>query len=740
MQLHRNLGVFFLLAFQFASAAREQTNHEANPIRRVVTMLQMMQNKVEAEAKKTVELFDKFMCYCETTQGELEKSIAEANDKIPQLESEIKTATEQKTQGDGELVQHKADREDANEAIEKATGIRKKENVAFLKESAETKSNIDALGKAIAAISKGLGDSFLQTPAAGVLRRLTLTQDLSTPDRDVLSAFLSQQSGDNSPGSSEILGMLKQMKEDMEKDLADLIATEEGMEADFQALVAAKKKEIAADTHAIETKTARVGELELEKVTLSHDLEDTSESLAEDSKMLAALLKDCEAKKKEHEAKAKMTAQELVAIADTIKMLNDDDALDLFKKTLPSAAASFIQLKQTPQQTRENALHVLNQARRHGVRGVPLDFIALALRGKSAGFEKIIKLIDDMVVLLGKEQKGDDKKKEYCAAEFDKAEDTIKELQKSSDDAGKVIDEQEEVIKSVTEEIEALEAGITELDKSVAVATETRKEEHAEATENLAANNAAKELIEMAKNRLNKFYNPKLYKAPPKRELSEEERITLNMGGTLAPTNPPGGIAGTGISALDQEPAFLQVKARTYTDEEDSEEDDDQGDAPWDRKNAQQFFQKQGEAASGVIAMMDGLKNELEAEIQEMEMEEKSAQEDYVALMADAAAKRATDSKSVTVKEGAKAELEDEIQKTKDAKKATDGELIESNKYLAELHDDCDFLVEHYEERKEARTNELDALGKAKAVLSGADYSFVQTSQKKQLRLVNRKY
>merc|ERR1719231_270907 len=168
--------------------------------------------------------------------------------------------------------------------------------------------------------------------------------------------------------------------------------------------------------------------------------------------------------------------------------------------------------------------------------------------------------------------------------------------------------------------------------------------------------------------------------------------------------------------------------------------DDDEDDTPWDRKSSQQFLQKQGEAASGVIAMMDGLKNELEAEIQEMQMEEKDAQEDYVALMADAAEKRATDSKAMTVKEGAKAELEDDIQKTKDAKKATDGELAEANKYLAELHDDCDFLVEHYAERKEARTNEIDALGKAKAVLSGADYSFVQTSQKKQLRLVNRRY
>merc|ERR1719301_146945 len=108
------------------------------------------------------------------------------------------------------------------------------------------------------------------------------------------------------------------------------------------------------------------------------------------------------------------------------------------------------------------------------------------------------------------------------------------------------------MIKTLTEEMDALKTSIEELDVSVAKATEQRKDENAEFTETLAANNAAKELIAFAKNRMQKFYNPKLYKPPPKRELSEEERITLNMGGTLAPTNPPGGIAGTGISALEE--------------------------------------------------------------------------------------------------------------------------------------------------------------------------------------------
>merc|ERR1719498_1722029 len=104
--------------------------------------------------------------------------------------------------------------------------------------------------------------------------------------------------------------------------------------------------------------------------------------------------------------------------------------------------------------------------------------------------------------------------------------------------------------------MKALEAGIVELDKSVAEATEQRKEENADFTELMASDTAAKDLLGFAKNRLNKFYNPKLYKAPPKRDLSAEDSIVTSMGGTLAPTNPPGGIAGTGIS-------FAQVSAHS---------------------------------------------------------------------------------------------------------------------------------------------------------------------------------
>merc|ERR1719359_1329192 len=147
-------------------------------------------------------------------------------------------------------------------------------------------------------------------------------------------------------------------------------------------------------------------------------------------------------------------------------------------------------------------------------------------------------MIDDMIKLLNDEQKTDDEKKAYCETELDLADDEKKALERAISDLEKAIEENTATVAQLTEEIAALEQGIKDLDKQVAEATEQRKADHADFVEDLAANSAAKDIIEIAKNRLNKFYNPKLHRAPPKRELSREERITVNMGGTAPPTPP----------------------------------------------------------------------------------------------------------------------------------------------------------------------------------------------------------
>jgi len=657
----------------------------ANPIRKVVTLLQDMQKKVESEGATEDELFEKFQCYCKNGKVTLAESIEAAETKIPQLESQIEEMGGAAAQLVEDLKNHKADREAAKEAQATATATREKEAAAFAKEHAESTANLEAATKATAAITKGLGGSFLQTGAAAVLRRLVLTQDMTNDARDDLTNFLAGGNQEYAPGSDEIVGILKQMMDTMQKDLADVIAQEDEAKKEYDGLMGAKEKEIASLTKAIEEKTKRVGEVGVELVNLKEDLDDTSESLAEDKKFLKDLDGNCETKAKEYEATVKTRQEELLAIADTIKMLNSDDALDLFKKTLPSSAASLLQIDLSEKQVRNQALRALSKGRGHKNFGI--DLIALALRSKGgANFDKVLKMIDDMVILLGKEQVDDDDKKAYCAKEFDESDDKKKVLERSVSDLTKAIEEASGTVATTVEEIKALEEGIVKLDKEVAGATEQRKEEHEEFTSTLAGNNGALALIEMAKNRMNKFYNPKLAKFIQ----------------TEAPAE-----------------AFIQLRLRTRL-----------MDAP---ALVQHRTKKQ--ESSGVIAMMDGLLADLNKEILEMELTEKDAQGDYETMVNDAAEKRGADSKSIEEKEGARAALEAEVVKMGDHKASEEAELMATKQYISELHADCDWLIDNFETRKEARTNEIDAMKKAKAVLSGAgfvqtDDSLVQTARR----------
>lgn len=687
-----------------APAAGEDTVVNANPIRKVVTMLQSMQKKVEAEGVKEKALFDKFMCYCKTGAGDLQKSIDNAGVKVPQLGSDIKESEEQLVQTKQELKQAQADRSNAKAAIETATAQREKEATAFASEKAEYDATISAISRAVAALEKGMGGAFLQTQAAKVLRQLIESkQDMLESDRQGLMAFLSaSHDSEYTPSSGEVTGILKSMGDDMAKSLADATDKENSAVKSFNELVAAKKKEVDALTKAIETKTLRVGELGVSIVQMKNDLTDSEAGLIEDKKLISELGSTCKTKEGEHTDNVKNRADELVALSETIKILNDDDALELFKKTLPGTGSSLVQVDARSLAARERAFAALADARRANQPDrARIDLIGIALRGKAADFTKVIRLIDEMVSLLKEEQAHDENKKEYCVMQLDTMDDKRKSLESSIAGTETAIEEAKEGIATLKEDIKALEKGIKALDKAVVEATEQRQEEHEEHTELMAADSAAKELLLFAKNRLQKFYNPKLYKPAAKRELTSQDRIVVNMGGSLEPTAAPGGIAGTGIS-------FAEVSAHVQ-----------QPEAPG-------AYSKKSEESSGVMAMIDLLVKDLDKELTESETEEKQSQRDYEELMRDSAEKRALDSTALTDKTSAKASLEGDLEANTESKASETKELMATFEFISSLHAECDWLLQYFDVRKEARSGEIDALGKAKDVLSGADYSFVQ--------------
>ena len=360
------------------------------------------------------------------------------------------------------------------------------------------------------------------------------------------------------------MGMLKAMLEEMEGDLSTAEKDEAAAVAGFEELSAAKAAEIASATSAIESKTKRSGEVAVEVVQTKDDLEDTLAEVKETQAFLGDLGKQCAEKKADWSERQKMRAEEISAISEAIKVLNDDDALDLFKKTVPSMVQTGYQFLQKGKGKASIALRaktiLVSLMQKSQVHATVFSLLTSALKSKSVDFSKITAQIDGMIDVLGKEQDDDDKQKVFCDEEFTKTSAEKKETEEKLASLAASIEEMSSTVATLKSEIETLSAEIKALDKAVAEATETRKEEHGTFLQTQAEGSAAVQLVEAAKNKLYKFYNPTMYKAPERRELTEEERIMV-ANGQPDPRDAEEaavagqGIAGTGITV------FAEVRA-----------------------------------------------------------------------------------------------------------------------------------------------------------------------------------
>merc|ERR1719172_442767 len=659
--------------------------------------------------KAAEEAFEKFMCYCDGNTDGMKKSVEEGAQKAAELSSKLEALKAEKTQLEQELKDHQSSRETAKQDQEKAASIREKEKADFEAAAMDMTTNIEAMKGAIAALEKGLG--FIQMAASqkdAVQRMVASTSQLDDYQRESVMDLL--QGKETAQSSGEITGMLKAMLEEMEGDLATAKKDEATAASGFEELTAAKEAEIASATSAIESKTKRSGEVAVEVVQTQDDMEDTEKEAKETQAFIGDLVKQCAEKKAAWAERQKTRAEEISAISEAIKVLNDDDALDLFKKTLSlsqtSSEMGFIQQKSTTK-NQLRARNVISSLMTKGsAHHAELALIEFGLKTKAKKFDptKILAMIDGMVKVLGEEQKDDDATKAYCDKEFEKTSQEKADTEKAIETSTAAIEEMTDESATLAEEIASLQKEVKTLDKAVAEATEQRKEEHGEFITFQTENGAAVQLIEKAKNKLFKFYRPNQYKEAPTKELTEEEKILAASGRSdMIATAAPELIAGT------TQTAFTQLHQHTAAAPPPPP-------ATWDA------YQKKDGKSNGVIALMDMLMKELQDGITEAENEEKTAQTDYERLMSESTESRATMVESITSKEVAKADLDTKIEATKEKKTSEEAQLMSIKQTLTQLHADCDFLIENYDLRKAARENEVEGLKNAKSVLSGANF------------------
>merc|ERR1719247_627981 len=640
-------------------------------------------------------MYDKFMCYCDGNTDEMAKSVEEAAQRITELKAKLESSIAEKDQLDMELIAHKQDREAANQDLAKATAIREKEHAEYLELTGESKANLDAMTSAIAALEKGMGSGFLQSKTQLLDRLhkiLNTAQTLDNYQRSVVTSFLSggqNPYGDYHSQSGEIVGILKTMKDEMDKSLNGAVSDEETAAKGYEELAAAKKEEISAASAAIESKTQRSGTLAVTITTTKGDVKDTTNEMNDTEAFLANLKVECGEKKKEWAVRCQIRAEEVAAISAAIKVLNDDDALDLFKKTLSlnqgpaGSQLGFIQQHEAQHNRAQQALQQL-QSSKVDQKNLQVQFLENALKAKSVDFSKVIKMVEEMEVVLKEEQASDDAQKSFCDKDIAKSEKEEKDTEEEIASSAALIEECKEASAATADEIAVLQKEIKELDLAVAEATEQRKEEHGEYIQFMEENNAAVQLLQKAKNKLNKFYRPSQYVAET----------------TAAPI------------MLSQMDGFAFVQVNVHHKE-----------APPPPPETWGAYKKKSGKSNGALALLNRLSKDLQDGIADAEHDEKTSQKDYETLMSDSQTSRAQKAESITEKEASKADLDLKTETTIEKKTALEQDLLNIKDYLSKLHAQCDFLTENYDVRKAARDTELESLANAKAVLSGADFS-----------------
>jgi len=732
----------FLLAFQSVAMQVDESDAStdaANPLAKIITMMEDMKAELEKEAKDEKELFEEAMCICKKGEKELGGVITFSTAEIERLESAVESGTATKAKLGSELKDHATDKEETTKALEEATVIREKENAKFKETEADMKSNLDGLSQAIPLIEQQpAGASFLQGVGGSdhAAKLLRIVQDeaqryLSADKRETITSFLenSVSGGEEQPelsaGVAEILGILKSMKDEMSADLDEISKDEHTAAVGYQEMKETKSKHLTLLSETILDKEKREGEATLALAEDKDSLDDTNEELANAQKYLAQLQKACETKASQRDVRAKMRMDEITALSEAITILSDDDATAAIKKATGNEPALLTMKRQKPQRgywalvQKTATLKEKTDAHKRKRPLLKLLSVKTATHEQSedlftmtrpAGIDKdgsaavkvVNFMIDNMVHQLHNDDIDDEHKKDWCFNETDVMTRVQEEKTVLEDTLNTSIAEMTEQFNSLTTEIKELEDTIYQQDQTVLKATAQRKEEHDEFVKTYAATDTALRLLDRAATKLNRIYNPEMQKA--KEEAVKQKALEE---------------AGLGLLQKSSKAAVQLHSSKKASDKVD----------PIVLPDTPVEYEKK--ESGGLIGLMDKLKSELKADSKEAEVDEKYATRDYVALMKDQKVMRAQNVKSLHTKQAQGAELDEKIQQDTQMQEFTIQELAALKVYLRQLDIECTFIMKNYEARHDVRVGEEMGLEGAETIVTKEEPPTHEGTEKK---------
>merc|ERR550532_2836305 len=246
------------------------------------------------------------------------------------------------------------------------------------------------------------------------------------------------------PQSGEIFGILTQMLETFQGNLAQSQKEENENQKAYEDLKAAKEAEIAAGQEQIDKKTGELADTDEKNAQAKEDLEDTKKSLSADEEFLMMLKEKCSMTDKEWEERQKTRQLEMEAVSKALAVLSGDDAHDLFTRTFNPA---FLQMNRQDSRRVEASRVLMSAARK--LNNPKLS--NLAYRVRLDAFTRVKKAIDDMVAQLLKEKADEIKHKDFCTDEFNKNQLQTEKKEREKKDLIAKTEDLEMTIKSLAD-------------------------------------------------------------------------------------------------------------------------------------------------------------------------------------------------------------------------------------------------------------------------------------------------
>ncbi|CAK9080464.1 unnamed protein product [Durusdinium trenchii] len=634
----------------------------ARPVTKVVNLLKGMQSNLEKEAKEDEDTHEKMQCWCKTNGDEKAKSIEEAQTHIKALESRVEELGATSSRLATEITHAKEEISSNQAALKTAEELRKKQVAEFQADEKDLAQSTTSVDKALDVI--GSNPSFLQMSKGRVVNALTQLKVVLSKHERLLTKEQRQKVEQLLKNPSKFRSQFLQQ----DPSASGVAGVLSGLKDSFQGQLTDLKKQESQDKEAHEglvkakTEEIQAGKKQLEAKSeqkASADLE--REQSKQDIKDTTAALK----------ADGTVSAE----VKEKCAAMDDDyEKRSKLRLNEQSAVSKTIQIL-TADEAHDvfgksfgtSFLQVSSEdARRERVvavlaaAGKKLDarLTTLALTLKLDTFEKVKKAIDEMKADLKKQQAAEVVKKDWCVEEIQKTKLQTQDKTRSEQQKLAELETLKSRVSQLTADLKSLDSEVAEMNKQTQIAGQNREKENKDVQTVVEEQRQTQQLLKEASASLKKFY-------------------------------------------AKEAPAFIQAKKSTSDEPEFKD-------------------YKEQSASFGVMSMLQQLIADAKAMEAEATHGEKAAQEDYEAFTKATAVSIETKQKEMTTKEEEKGSAEASLVEARQGKEGLTATIAELATVSGELHDQCDPLLENFDARQSARSDEMDSLDQAKSMLSGA--------------------